>query len=156
MAGRMSRRAVLTNAQLRTSAAPFFFSCAVAWLIGSHALSVAAEQSATARVEVHWQSVPLGEAINRLEKLFGEHVFLDRRVNPEAMLSADFAAASLDEAVSVVAELQGLGSARIGESVYLGPRRAARVLPAITIARAEEISKLPRAQRLRDFLRPTS
>src|SRR2546423_9914699 len=79
---------------------------------------------------IHWQRVPLRDAIGRLHTLFDETVFVDRRVDPGLRVSLDIEAASAEEVVVAIAAAQQLSEARLGKLTYLGPRGIAEQLPA--------------------------
>jgi hypothetical protein len=87
---------------------------------------------------IHWQRVPLRDAIGRLEGLFGETVFLDRRVDPNWRVSLDIQASSIEEVLTPLAAERELGVTRLGEVVYFGPRLAAARLPALAAKRNDE------------------
>lgn len=96
---------------------------------------------------IHWQGVPLGEAIGRLKPLFAETVFVDRRVDPELRVTLDIEASSAEQVVAAVAAEQGLGVARFGKVIYLGPATSAAQLKSVSAARAKAVSLLPTALR---------
>jgi len=96
---------------------------------------------------IHWQSVPLRDAIGRLQKLFGESTFLDRRVDPSKRVSLDIVASSVEQVLTPIAAEHGWGVSRLGEVVYLGPVGAARQLEGVAAARREDVAKLSRSQR---------
>src|SRR3954451_3053817 len=86
---------------------------------------------------IHWQRVPLRDAIGRLRDLFDDTVFVDRRVDPNMRVSLDIEATSAEEVVAAVASGRDLGAARLGRVVYLGPSGAANQLRAIAAARSK-------------------
>jgi hypothetical protein len=92
---------------------------------------------------IHWQRVPLGEAIGRLRDLFDDAVFVDRRVDPTMRVTLDIESASAEEVVAAVANAKDLGVARLGSVVYLGPSAAAGQLRAIAVARMQDAKRLP-------------
>lgn len=96
---------------------------------------------------IHWQGVPLGEAIARLKPLFAEMVFIDRRVDPELRVTLDIEASSAEQVVASVAAAQGLGVARFGKVIYLGPAASAAQLKGMAGARSKAVSLLPAALR---------
>ena len=96
---------------------------------------------------IHWQGVPLRDAVGRLEKLFDEATFLDRRVDPTERVSLDIKASSVEQVLTPIAAEQGWGVCRLGDIVYLGPADVARQLSGVAAARMEDIAKLPRSQR---------
>jgi hypothetical protein len=91
---------------------------------------------------IHWQRVPLRDALGRLHALFDDTVFVDRRVDPSMRISLDIEATSAEEVVAAIAAGRDLGEARLGRLVYLGPTVAAGQLRAISAARSQEVGRL--------------
>lgn len=100
-------------------------------------------QEARRTATIHWDRVPLCDALARLTNEFGEPVIVDRRVDPNARVSLDVQAASLDEALAPVAAVLGLGVSRLGRLTYLGPQPAAEQLRTLAAVRGEEMARLP-------------
>jgi hypothetical protein len=96
---------------------------------------------------IHWQRVPLRDAVRRLEEKFDERILVDRRVDPGQRVSLDIEASSVEDVLTPIAAPRGLGVARLDGLVYLGPALAAAQLPALAAMRREEISRLPVSQR---------
>jgi hypothetical protein len=96
---------------------------------------------------IHWQRVPLREAIGRLHGVFGETVFADRRIDPALRLTLDIEAGSAEEVVAAIAAQQHLGVGRLANLVYLGPSPAAERLASVAAARSQEVSRLPMSLR---------
>jgi hypothetical protein len=94
-------------------------------------------------VAIHWQRVPLRDALARLERAFDATIFLDRRVDPNGRVSLNIEASNIEDALTPIAAERGLGISRIGPLVYLGPRRAAEQLPGVAAARMEDAASLP-------------
>jgi hypothetical protein len=92
---------------------------------------------------IHWQRVPLRDALARLHTLFDDTVFVDRRIDPSMRVSLDIEAGSAEEVVAGIAAGRELGVARLGALVYLGPNGAADQLRAISAARSQEVGRLP-------------
>jgi hypothetical protein len=92
---------------------------------------------------IHWQRVPLRDALARLHTLFDDAVFVDRRIDPSMRVSLDIEAGSAEEVVAGIAAGRELGVARLGTLVYLGPSGAADQLRAISAARSQEVGRLP-------------
>lgn len=92
---------------------------------------------------IHWQGVPLDEAITRLRTLFPETIFVDRRVDPEVRVSLEVEASSAEQALGMLATAQGLGVSRLGKVVYLGPSASAERLKTAATLRAKDVSRLP-------------
>src|SRR5262249_10503346 len=70
---------------------------------------------------IHWQRLPLRDAIARLHTLFDEVVFVDRRLDPERRVSLDIEASSAKEVVAAIAADHDLSSTVLSSVVYLGP-----------------------------------
>jgi hypothetical protein len=96
---------------------------------------------------IFWVDVPLRDALARLEKLFGETIFLDRRVDPTALVHLQMRAGSLEEVIESVAVTPKLGASRFGRTVYVGPRDAARRVAALARVRSDAVAKLPQSER---------
>jgi hypothetical protein len=96
---------------------------------------------------IHWQRVPLRDAIGRLHSLFDDTVFVDRRVDPSMRISLDIEATSAEDVIAAIAAGRDLGAARLGRLVYLGPSGAANQLRGIAAARSQEVGRLPAESR---------
>jgi len=96
---------------------------------------------------IHWQDVPLGEAVARLRPLFAEVVFVDRRVDPDRRVTLDIDASSAEQVMTAIAAADDLGTARIGKLIYLGPKKTADGLKRLEAARASDVARLPAALR---------
>ncbi|HVT28481.1 MAG TPA: hypothetical protein VHE81_10755 [Lacipirellulaceae bacterium] len=106
--------------------------------------SAASDRQAPHRIAtIHWQRVPLREALGRLQPVFGETVFADRRVDPQLRVTLDIEAGSAEDVVAAIAAQHHLGVGRLGSLVYLGPSGAAERLPAVAAARSREVARLP-------------
>jgi hypothetical protein len=115
---------------------------------GKPRLSLAAVAAAQPRgprptATIHWQGVPLREAIGRLQPLFDEPVFVDRRVDPNVHVSLDISATSAEQVLKALAAEHELGVGRLGKLIYLGPRSSAEQLRATVAQRSKEIVGLP-------------
>jgi hypothetical protein len=93
---------------------------------------------------IHWQRVPLRDALGRLHTLFNDPVFVDRRVDPGLRISLDIEAGSAEEVVAAIAAAgRDLGVTRLGRLVYLGPSGAADQVRAISASRSQEVGRVP-------------
>jgi hypothetical protein len=104
-----------------------------------------APQAAAAQpqaVSIHWRRVPLRDVVRRLEDVFDETVFVDRRVDPSRRVSLDIEAESVEDVLEPIAAQSGLAIGRLGRLVYLGPRSTAEQLAALAILRAQPIEGL--------------
>jgi hypothetical protein len=96
----------------------------------------------TVTATIHWEDVPLREALERLEKLFGEPVFVDRRVDPTVRITYGARGSSEAEVLTPIAAEHGWGVARIGGVTYLGPQAAAQQLRRIAAERRGDAAHL--------------
>jgi hypothetical protein len=94
---------------------------------------------------VHWDQVPLRDAMARASNVFRESAFIDRRVDPTQRVSLHTEGASFDELLQTLAASLSLGSSRLGDLRYLGPLAAAEQLRTVAAVRGDEASKLPAA-----------
>jgi hypothetical protein len=103
------------------------------------------EASATATI--FWTDVPLIDALSRLERVFGDAVFLDRRIDPNLRVTLNMSATSLEQVVTAIATEPKLGVSRMGGIVYVGPMESASRLATIARTRTVEANRLPESQR---------
>ncbi len=96
---------------------------------------------------IHWQDLPLSDAINRLEPLFGTTIFVDRRIDRSQRLNVDVSTTSAQEVLQAAGSEHGWGATRVGEVVYLGPELAARNLSGLLSLQKAKIELLPKAAR---------
>jgi hypothetical protein len=108
----------------------------------SRIVSDAAGKSPQRTATIHWQRVPLRDALGRLQALFDDPVFVDRRVDPSMRVTLDIEAGSAEEVVAAIAAGRDLGVARLGRLVYLGPSGAADQLRTIAASRSQEVGRL--------------
>jgi hypothetical protein len=102
---------------------------------------------ASATATIHWLGVPLSDAIGRLEKLFGESVFLDRRIDPTQHVALDIQASSAEQVLTALATARDFSVIRIGQTVYVGPNESARRLRTVARLRTEDAIRLPDSDR---------
>jgi hypothetical protein len=105
-----------------------------------------ADRGTSATATIFWTDVPLIDALSRLEKVFGDAIFLDRRVDPNLRVSLNMRATSLEEVVTSIDTLK-LGVSRIGGNVYVGPSESAKQLIALSRLRTVEANRLPASLR---------
>jgi hypothetical protein len=96
---------------------------------------------------IHWLDVPLRDAISRLEKLFGQSTFLDRRIDPTVRVNFTRAVSSSEQALSRVAAEHDWSVRPVGDVVYLGPADAGSQLGGVIATRKADVAKLPPSQR---------
>jgi hypothetical protein len=92
---------------------------------------------------VHWDKVPLGDALARLETTLGEPIFTDRRVDPNNRISLDIVDAASDDVLAQAAAAASLGTSRLVGLVYFGPTGATSQLRTLAAIGEEEIARLP-------------
>jgi hypothetical protein len=103
--------------------------------------------SVSTTATIHWQDVPLRDAIGRLEKLFDEAIFLDRHIDSGVRVSLDIEATSTREVLTAIAAEHGWGVSQLGRVVYVGPPATAGALRAVAQARSDEAAQLAGRQR---------
>jgi hypothetical protein len=96
---------------------------------------------------IHWERVPLRDAVGRLNELFDEPIFVDRRVDPTLRISLNVDGATLPEVLERLAASASLGVSELPPLHYLGPRSAADQLRTVATVRREEVGRLPAARR---------
>lgn len=98
-------------------------------------------------ITLHWDQVPLQEAIARLSDTIRRPVFLDRRVDPNRRVRLSIRDATVEQALQRLAENLSLGTSQLDSVVYLGPRQTAERLRTLAALRNAEASRLPPANR---------
>lgn len=126
-------------------------ACTVAGLIAAGRptgppLALAAG-SQHARATIHWDRVPLGEAVARLADVLKADVIVDRRVDPSQRVSLAARDASGPEILSQLAAANSLGVSHLGQLMYLGPHRSADELRTLAELRRQDVAGLPRDER---------
>ncbi len=96
---------------------------------------------------IHWDNVPLCDGLQRLEKALACSIFLDRRVDPNQVVSLNVADADADEILTKIAAATSLGVSHLGAVKYLGPQAAADQLRTLAALREEEVAQLVAGQR---------
>jgi hypothetical protein len=84
-------------------------------------------------------------ALARVSKAYGEIVFVDRRVDPRQRVTLHVDSATLGELLESLAASHTLGTSRLGQLRYLGPRAAAEKLRTVAAIRGDDVAKLPQA-----------
>jgi hypothetical protein len=91
---------------------------------------------------VHWENVPLDDAVARLTATFHRSVFVDRRLDPGHRIRLKAENAVLEDIVLKIAAGNGWGMNEIGSAIYLGPAATANHLPSLAAMRRREILAL--------------
>jgi hypothetical protein len=98
-----------------------------------------------ATAEIHWQGVPLREALQRLGRAQGVAIVLDRRIDPDQAVSFDQEGANLIDLLNTLAAAHGCEVSRLPSLLYLGPPRTTRPLASWQALQWETIGQMPRA-----------
>jgi hypothetical protein len=104
-------------------------------------------QESVRTATVHWENVPLREAIERLSRAFDQIVWVDRRLDPGRRIRLRIEDATLEKSLSELAAANGWGACRVGTAFYLGPANKANQLNAVAARRRDEIRSIARAER---------
>lgn len=110
----------------------------------AHAQNRAARPANAATI--HWDQVPLRDALERLADLYGAEIFLDRRIDPSTRVRLDVQNVGAAEALAQTAAAAGVGVSQIGSLNYVGPLPATDSLRSLAALRSEEVSRLPARQ----------
>jgi hypothetical protein len=96
---------------------------------------------------VRWEQLPLADAVDRLNEISLGDVLLDRRANPNQLVTLALNNATADEVAAELAAACSLGVAKLGHVIYLGPKQATDGLVALVALRRKEIAALPEGVR---------
>jgi hypothetical protein len=125
-------------------------SLPAATLVGQSTRSRTQRAAAGATHSVRWEQLPLADAVVRLNEISLGDVLLDRRVDPNQLVSLALKNATAEEVAAEVAAAQSLGVARLGHVIYLGPKKTADGLSELVALQRKEIAALPESDR-REF-----
>jgi hypothetical protein len=92
---------------------------------------------------VQWQERPLRLVLERLSAETGAAVFLDRRIDPDQLLTLATTDMPLIQLYERIAAEAGAGACRLGSVTYIGPPKTTVKLPAIAAQRRADAAKLP-------------
>jgi len=92
---------------------------------------------------IHWQKLPLRDAVARLRGVFDETIFVDRRVDPSKRVSLDAEVGSAIDVLTLIASENDLGVIHFGKAIYLGPVSTSEKLRTLATVRGDEIYALP-------------
>lgn len=153
---------LLTNAQhvilgtrlkLRRSLTLFSIVCAVV-CGGTAAWGQSRPLGGHRSTTIHWDKVPLRDALERLGNTLGEPIFTDRRVDPGQRISLDVTDAPSDVVLLRTADAASLGTSRLGRLSYFGPTAAARQLRTLAALGDESLAELPAKLRAKTTRKP--
>ncbi|MEN6406247.1 MAG: hypothetical protein ABFC77_07240 [Thermoguttaceae bacterium] len=106
-----------------------------------------------AAVNVTWSGVPLRRAVEGLARAQQTAIVIDRRVDPGQPLTLSLQNATAEQVLRAVADRCGLGVARLGNILYLGPSSVAERLASVTAAFGRKVRGLPTAAQRTFFQR---
>ncbi|MCC7473998.1 MAG: STN domain-containing protein [Pirellulales bacterium] len=104
--------------------------------------SASSHSRTRAAVTIHWEGVPLREAIERLHLVYDDPVFLDRRVDPSRKVNLGATVTSAASAIAMLAQGQDWSAANLGPLIYLGPRDSAARVHALAKSNAQVVARL--------------
>jgi hypothetical protein len=114
----------------------------VSWATGA-----AFQRQLSEPVRILWAENPLRPAIEGLSRAKKVAILIDRRVDPSQKIDISVKEAPLESALLAIARSRGLGVARLGSVVYLGPASAVERVGAIAAALEKSVRRLPPAMR---------
>lgn len=85
-------------------------------------------------VDILWSGTPLREAVTSLSRAQRVAILIDRRVDPDQRLDLAVRNVPMKQALQMIADRCGLGIARLGTVVYLGPTSTAQRLRPVSQA----------------------
>jgi len=109
------------------------------------ATGAAFERTLAENVNIRWTNVPLRRAIRHLSEAKHAAILIDRRVDPDQKLNVTLENVPLGAAMQTIARDLGLGVARLGNVLYLGPASVAERLPGLAASLQREVRRLPAA-----------
>ena len=95
------------------------------------------------RATIQWQRVPLQNALGRLNEVFDEPMFVDRRTDPSQRVSLEIEDATLSDVLQALSAATSLGYSNLQQLHYLGPPAAAERLRTVAEVRRAEAGRLP-------------
>jgi hypothetical protein len=94
-------------------------------------------------ISLHWDGVPLQDAVARLAETLDRPFFVDRRVDPSQRVSLSLNDATTEQVLNRVADELSLGVSELDGLVYLGPRQTAEQLRTLSALRRAEARHMP-------------
>lgn len=89
------------------------------------------EKQLQSTFDLTWEEVPLRDGLVRLGQTQRIAIFLDRRVDPDQTIKMAFSNERLELGLQRIAAQLGIGMARVGDVIYLGPQETASRLPTV-------------------------
>lgn len=110
------------------------------------------EKQLQSSFDLTWEEVPLRDGLMRLAQTQRVAIFLDRRVDPDQTMKMKFTNERLELGLQRIAAQLGIGMARVGDVIYLGPQETASRLPTVAELQAQfaKSSGYPEAVKLLD------
>lgn len=105
------------------------------------------EDQLNAALNVQWSSNPLRRALTSLSSSQQVAIFLDRRVDPDQLITFSAQMVSMRQILDDLAGRLGQGVCHVGPVAYIGPKKTAAVLATVAEQRDEETQALPVAVR---------
>jgi hypothetical protein len=96
-------------------------------------------------MRITWAGTPLRDALRNLSRSQRLAILLDRRVDPEQLVSLTLNGVSPAEAIQRTAAEQQLGVALLGPLAYVGPLPQMRKIRTLAALRKQEAQQLPAA-----------
>jgi hypothetical protein len=115
----------------------------VKWITGPELV----KQRLAQPVNILWSSTPLRSALGSLARAQQVAILLDRRVDPGQKIDLTLKDAPLEAVLATIADRLGLGVARLGSVVYLGPPSTAKRLASAAATLQQATRRLPPAMR---------
>lgn len=102
--------------------------------------------------DLTWEEVPLRDGLMRLGQTQRVAIFLDRRVDPDQTMKMKFTNERLELGLQRIAAQLGIGMAKVGDVIYLGPQETASRLPTVAELQSQfaKSSGYPEAVKLLD------
>jgi hypothetical protein len=116
----------------------------VDWAVGADFQQTLAEPC-----DILWAANPLRQAFKSLSLARKVAILVDRRVDPSQKLDVSLNGVPLESALQTIAQSRGLGVARLGAVMYVGPPAAAEHLRQIAALLDKDTRHLPAALRLK-------
>ncbi|WDI42434.1 hypothetical protein [Bremerella sp. P1] len=110
------------------------------------------EKQLQSSFDLTWEEVPLRDGLMRLAQTQRVAIFLDRRVDPDQTMKMKFTNERLELGLQRIAAQLGIGMARVGDVIYLGPQDTASRLPTVAELQTQfaKSSGYPEAVKLLD------
>lgn len=95
----------------------------------------ALEQHLDNLIGLRWRNNPLRQALDNLSRNEAVAIFLDRRVDPGRLVGFETRDTPLRDVIPLLAKHLELGSSRVGNTFYIGPKETAAKLATLAAAK---------------------